>query len=314
MDLHHIRYFLAVCETLNFTRAAEACNVTQPALSRAIQQLEDEVGGLLFRRERNLTHLTDLGQLMRPRLTQVMEAVGSVKREAKEFLTLETANLTVGIMCTVGPTRFTGLLADFRMRYPGISLKLIEGVPAQLAMKLEKGEIDVALMAMADGFPERFDIKPIYKERFLVAFPTGHRFAEMEVVPIAAVNGENYLRRTNCEYRDALAQLIQSCGSAIHVCYQSEREDWIQNMVAGGLGICFIPEFSAVIPGLEFRPVVEPEVWRDICLVNVSGRRMSPALAAFLKAVKEYPWPESRFGVPGGTVTSGVADEFAVGA
>jgi LysR family transcriptional regulator, hydrogen peroxide-inducible genes activator len=61
MDIHHVRYFLAVCETRNFTRAAEKCNVTQPALSRAIQQLEDEVGGLLFRRERNLTHLTDLG-------------------------------------------------------------------------------------------------------------------------------------------------------------------------------------------------------------------------------------------------------------
>ncbi len=66
MDIHHIRYFLAVCETRNFTRAAEKCNVTQPALSRAVQQLEDEVGGLLFRRERNLTHITDLGALLRP--------------------------------------------------------------------------------------------------------------------------------------------------------------------------------------------------------------------------------------------------------
>src|SRR5262249_36918485 len=187
MDMHHIRYFLAVSETLNFTRAAEKCNVTQPALSRAIQQLEEEVGGLLFRRERNLTHLTDLGMLMRPRLTQVMEAVGSVKREAKEFLTLETAQLTVGLMCTVGPTRVTGLLADFRLRYPGISLRLIEGVPAQLSGKLEKGEIDIALMATADGFPQRFDIRPIYKERFLIAFPTGHRFAAMESVPIAVV-------------------------------------------------------------------------------------------------------------------------------
>ena len=71
MDIHHIRYFLAVCETRNFTRAAEKCNVTQPALSRAVQQLEDEVGGLLFRRERNLTHITDLGALLRPRFQQV---------------------------------------------------------------------------------------------------------------------------------------------------------------------------------------------------------------------------------------------------
>ena len=60
--MQQIRYFLAVCETLNFTRAAEQCHVTQPALTRAVQKLEDELGGLLFRRERHLTHLTDLGR------------------------------------------------------------------------------------------------------------------------------------------------------------------------------------------------------------------------------------------------------------
>ena len=62
MEMHQIRYFLAVAETLNFTRAAEKCNVTQPALTRAIQKLEEELGGLLLRRERSLTHLSDLGR------------------------------------------------------------------------------------------------------------------------------------------------------------------------------------------------------------------------------------------------------------
>jgi LysR family transcriptional regulator, hydrogen peroxide-inducible genes activator len=295
MDLHHIRYFLAVCEARNFTRAAELCNVTQPALSRAIQQLEAEIGGLLFRRERSAVQLTDLGMQMRPRLQQVFQSVGLVKHEARQFLTLENAQLTAGIMCTVGPRRFTGLLADFKLRFPGLGLRLIEGVPGLLASKLERGEIDVAIMASVEGFPERFDVRMLYRERFLVGFPAGHRFASMEGVPIAEVNGENYLRRANCEYRDTLASLLKQCGSAIHVCYQSEREDWIQNMVAGGLGICFIPEFSAVIPGLNTRPVIQPEVWREICLVTVSGRRMSPALASFVRAVKDYPWPESRY-------------------
>src|SRR3712207_2550034 len=109
MDLHHIRYFLAVCETLNFTRAAERCNVTQPALSRAIQQLEDEIGGLLFRRERNLTHLTDLGALLKPRFQGIMDDVTKVREDARRFLTLEDANVTLGVMCTIGPTRFMGL-------------------------------------------------------------------------------------------------------------------------------------------------------------------------------------------------------------
>ena len=82
MEMHQVRYFLAVADTLNFTRAAEQCHVSQPALTRAIQQLEDELGGLLLRRERKLTHLTDFGRLIEPHLRQLAAdaeaAAGSV--------------------------------------------------------------------------------------------------------------------------------------------------------------------------------------------------------------------------------------------
>ena len=105
MEMHQIRYFLAVCDTLNFTRAAERCNVSQPALTRAVQKLEEELGGLLFRRERTLTHLTDLGQLVRPRLQQIFDQAEAAKTTAQGFLKLKDAPLNLGIMCTVGPLR-----------------------------------------------------------------------------------------------------------------------------------------------------------------------------------------------------------------
>jgi DNA-binding transcriptional LysR family regulator len=297
MEVHQIRYFLAVCDTLNFTRAAEKCNVTQPALSRAIQQLEEEVGGLLFRRERNLTHLTDLGLLMKPRLQQIVDGLTEAKRDARRFLTLEKANLTLGIMCTVGPCRFTGLLADFGQRYAGISVRLVEGVPKDLAQRIENGELDLAIMANPEGFADRFESHLLYRERFVIAFPGGHRFAAMNGIPMRAINGENYLRRINCEYRDHLSQIADQCEADAPLAFASEREDWIQNMVAGGLGICIIPEFSAVIPGIQTRPLVDPDVLRDVRLVWMSGRRHSPAVSAFVKLAKAHPWPESRFEV-----------------
>src|SRR5215475_16047347 len=79
MEMHQVRYFLAVAQELNFSRAAEKCNVTQPSLSRAIQQLEGELGGPLFHRERHLTHLTELGQMVRPHLETVYNAVKHVR-------------------------------------------------------------------------------------------------------------------------------------------------------------------------------------------------------------------------------------------
>lgn len=295
MELQQIRYFLAVCETLNFTRAAEACQVTQPALSRAIQQLEEEIGGPLFRRERSLTHLTDLGKLLRPQFQQVMLTLGEVSLDAKRHSNPAKPQFAAGIMCTVGPGCLTGLIADFHVRCPAVGLRITEGSAEELIPQLETGEIDIAVMASASGFAEKFEVTPLYRERFVIACPRGHRFARMRTVPLAEVNGETYLLRANCEYRDAIDELLQQRGCAVNICYRSEREDWIQNMVAAGLGICFIPEYSAVQPGIEVRPVIEPELWREVSLVRLLERSESPAVQMFTKSVSDYPWPVSRF-------------------
>ena len=96
MEMHQVRYFLAVADTLNFTRAAEQCHVSQPALTRAIQQLEEELGGLLLRRERKLTHLTDFGRLIEPHLRQLSADAEAAKSTAKKFLNLQEAQIRLG--------------------------------------------------------------------------------------------------------------------------------------------------------------------------------------------------------------------------
>jgi DNA-binding transcriptional LysR family regulator len=290
-----MKYFLAVCETLNFTKAAELCGVSQPALSRAIQQLEDEVGGLLFRRERHLTHVTDLGMLMRPHFEHIIAELGSVEVEVRRFLTTEQAHCNLGIMCTIGPTRFTGLLGHFSHRFPDTMLQLTEGTPPELLESLDSGAIDIALMASADGYPPRFRAEPLYSERFLIAFPPGHRFEKMAAIPIAAINGENYLRRLNCEYRGHLSELAEACGADTHLGFASEREDWIQNMVAAGMGICFIPEFSAIVPGIMTRPVSDPAVSREVAIVSLAAKTLPEAAGKFIDAALDYHFSPSRF-------------------
>jgi len=153
-----------------------------------------------------------------------------------------------------------------------------------------QGELDLSVMAQPEPFNERLDVLPLYNERFCIAFPTGHRLEQQNRVEIADVAGETYLRRINCEYRDYLADHLRALGLAVRVGFQSEREDWIQTMVMAGMGICFIPEFSPAQSGLNTRPLIEPEVFREICLVSVPGRRFSPAVSAFVQAVKRYPW------------------------
>ena len=202
MELYQVRYFLAVCEALNFTRAAERCNVTQPTLTRGVKKLEDELGGQLFRREHKLTHLTDLGRLMRPHLEQSYSEAEAAKEKAQGFLSLETASLDLGVMCTIGPARVIGLIAALRRALPGVALYLREATPEDLREQLWSGALDVALLAQPEALPERFDGLALYSERYMVAFPPGHRFERMNSISLADVDQETYLRRLSCEYAE----------------------------------------------------------------------------------------------------------------
>ena len=291
MEMHQIRYFLAVCDCLNFTRAAEHCNVTQPALTRAVQKLEEELGGLLFRRERKYTHMTDLGHLVRPQLEAILAQSEQAKTTAKSFLQMTDAPLNLGVMCTIGPMRFIGFLAAFGRDHPGVEVSLMESVPDRLSQSLMEGALDVAVMTEPQEGHDRLDLHPLYEERFMIACAPGHRFEAMAAVPMAAIAGESYLTRANCEYIGYLDGIMQERMIKVQDVYRSEREDWIQSMVLAGMGICFIPEFTPIIPGIVTRPIVDPEVTRKINIVTVAGRRFSPAVAAFVKAVNKHKWP-----------------------
>ena len=262
MEMHQVRYFLAVADTLNFTRAAEQCHVSQPALTRAIQQLEEELGGLLLRRERKLTHLTDFGRLIEPHLRQLFADAEAAKIDGEAVSQPAAGADPARRHVHVGPARFMGFLAGFHAANPGCEMTLVEGVPAGLSELLLQGELDLAVMAQPEPFNERLDVLPLYRERFCIAFPTGHRLEQQNRVQISDVAGETYLRRINCEYRDYLADRLREHGLAVRVGFQSEREDWIQMMVAAGFGVCFLPEFSPTIPGVRTQPVTDPEVVR----------------------------------------------------
>jgi DNA-binding transcriptional LysR family regulator len=105
------------------------------------------------------------------------------------------------------------------------------------------------------------------------------------------LDGESYLSRINCEFYDVLDEMCRKQGVNLMKSYRSERGDWILTMVAAGLGICFLPEYSAVFPGVVGCPVVSPSVARDVCLVTVAGRRQSSPVKAFVTAMQRYSWP-----------------------
>ena len=132
MDFNQIRYFLALANTLNFTRAAEQCYVTQPALTQAIKRLETELGGELISRHGREMELTELGKSLRNHFEQIDRTRHMVRSTAKAVINGEISELNIGIMCTVGPHKISGLLDEFQMNHPMVTLILHDVVPSSI--------------------------------------------------------------------------------------------------------------------------------------------------------------------------------------
>jgi len=122
--------------------------------------------------------------------------------------------------------------------------------------------------------------------------------AALKVVKaIRELEGEDYVKRLHCEFPAALARLgIAKPYHAVNVRYVGEREDWIQSLVQAGLGCAVMPEHLPLLPGLEMRPLVEPEVFREISLATVAGRPHSRPVAAAVSAAQRFSWPDGSSG------------------
>lgn len=174
MDLTQIRYFLALARTLNFTRAAEAWHVTQPALTKSIQRLKDELGGPLLLRERLLTQLTPLGQAMLPLLEQTHAASERVKEHAASLKHDIASPLRLGFAPDVPTGPFLPLLTELAARLPGFELSVQDAAGAELAEALMHGTLDAAVVTGTPALPGRLNRWPLFTDVPVLIVPPGH--------------------------------------------------------------------------------------------------------------------------------------------
>ena len=291
MEMHQIRYFLAVCDELNFTRAAEKCHVAQPSLTRAVKLLEEELGGPLFHRERANTHLSELGRMVKPYLDQVYEQAREAKRQALDFTKLRHTTLKLGVMCTIAPTHLLELLGSVQSRHPGIELQIADDSADRLHERLISGDLEVAIYCRPSAEPDdRVHAMPLFREQFMIVVHPQHRLAMHNAIRIHDLNGERYLNRANCEFNDYPGKIFNRDGVRCEMVYRSERDDWILAMIAAGLGFGFMPEHSVSHPGVVARPLIDPEWWREVHLATVRGRPHSPAVGALVREAMRVRW------------------------
>ena len=146
MEMHQLRYVVAVAGAGNFSRAAEQCHVSQPSLSQQIQKLEDELGERLFDRMKRQVKLTPHGEAFLRRAVRILEEVESARREAIDARELLRGNLTIGVLPTIAPYLLPVALADFSKKFPGVAIVVQEDMTNRLLKQVLACEIDFALV------------------------------------------------------------------------------------------------------------------------------------------------------------------------
>lgn len=289
MEMHQVRYFLAVARTLNFTRAAEESNVTQPSLTRAIQKLEEEFGGLLFRRERALTHLTDLGRLMLPHLERAFDAAQAAKTLAKGVGKATVAPLSLGIAAALRGNHFNESIGEVGENLPGFKLKIATGDAALLLQDMLKGDLDVLILAEPRDLHDRLDRVELFRQIYAVVAPAAHALAShpeprfADLTEVAWIDGGG----------DVLAEFRERCASLSiepdfrHVAATSVD---VARMVSSGLGCAILTRDEHLPEGLSFIEITDLELARRVVLATVAGRKRSVAADALIRAVKARRW------------------------
>ena len=209
MEMHQVRYFLATVSELNFTKAAEKCNVTQPSLTRAIKLLEDELGGDLFRRERPQAQLTELGQRMHPLLKQCYESALGARSLAAAIQSGEVGALKLALSRTINLELLTPHLTELIRLFNRLEVKLLRGTAPQVVEFLKAGDAELAVAGDIGEEWERLERWPLFTEEFGLIFNAKHRLAAHPMIEIEDLRQERWLRRAYCEQAEQTAALIR---------------------------------------------------------------------------------------------------------
>src|SRR5215475_225272 len=290
LQLYQVRYFLALARTLNFTRAAAECNVTQPALTKAVQKLEEGLGGTLIHRERHLTQLTELGKMILPTLEKIFAAAEAVRLQAQGYQKKTIAPLKIGLVPSVSAALIMELLLEIARIIPDLRVDLLEADANGLVAMLLDGEINAALVGDAVDLPERIDRWLLFEERYVLVLSRKHPMARQTVIPLQDLHEAVFLERVGCDVAGRFKQACFADHPGPKVVHRSAQESHLQQMASAGLGAILAPEHAPRLPSLTAIPIEGDPVRREVQLLAVAGRQYSPALDALIKIARGRDW------------------------
>ncbi len=292
MEMHQVRYFLAVGRTLNFTRAAEACCVTQPSLTRAIRQLEEELGGNLFRRERPRVQVTELGQRMLPLLQQCYDSAQSARSLASSIKSGEIGALRIALSETISSALLIPHLVELKRQFNRLELKLLRGNALEITELMKTGKVELAIASSLGDAWDRFDSWPLFTEGFQLVAGADHLLARQDNLTFADLRNEPLAVLANCEHAQPLAELLRSRELDIEHAHEVNSHRDLIALIEPGLGIAFVPRSQSFPNGLLCAPLDALDLRRTVFLHGIAGRQRTAVANIMVKMLRAANWSQ----------------------
>ena len=288
MEMHQLRYAVAVARAGNFSRAAGHCHVSQPSLSQQIQKLEDELGERLFDRTKREAKLTPHGEAFLRRAVRILEEADAATREASDAKNLLRGTLTVGVLPTLAPYLLPTVLTEFTEKYPGLEIIVQEDTTARLIKQVRAYEADLALVSLPIH-DERLEVRALWTEELLLALPPGHPLTRKRIVKTADLDGERLIvmKDGHC-LGDQVLRFCDQREVRPQISFRSAQLETIQALVSAGLGLSLIPKMATQTQRENcpvYRSLPSPKPERKIVAVWPKQRPPGRGANEFLKMI-----------------------------
>jgi len=269
VDFRRLRYFVAVAETLHFGRAAARLHMSQPPLSRQIQQLEREMGALLFRRSKRRVELTDAGAYLLEQARRMLAEADTLAARTRRVESGESGRLTLGFISSVDYSILPGLLSAYRAAHPGVTLELRELTSDVQLRELHEGRIDAGML-LAPVDDAALAMLPLLREPLVAALPADDALARSRtLLSLSSLARRPFIifpRSAATGLYDSIVEFCRQAGFTPHVAQEAIQMQTIVSLVSAGLGVALVP---ASLRDLRRRGVVYRRLREDSPLLTV---------------------------------------------
>jgi DNA-binding transcriptional LysR family regulator len=293
MELRHLRYFLAVAEEGNFTRAAARVGIGQPPLSQQIQALEKELGTALFVRTPQGARLTDTGEAFLVEVRRVLVDVDRAAETARRAARGESGRLRLGFTASAAFNPVVpGLIRDYRRAWPAVELALEETNTAGLLSALLEGRLDAAFIRYSANTPAELQLLKFPDEPMKIAVPAAHPLAAGDSAPLSALAGEPFIlfpRSFGNSLYDEILHVCRQAGFSLAITQEAPQMSSIVNLVAAELGVSVVPASTVQVqlPGVRYLDIEGRMPVARLALAALPGRaQTAPVLRHLLSLAR----------------------------